>query len=126
MLGPNFVISFQEKVGDVFDPVRERIKNNKGRIRKMGADYLAYSLMDMVVDQYFVILEKLGERVEILEDELVTKPTQDTLSEIHKLKREMISLRKSVWPLREVLGALAEGLGPRPAIVIPFFARPGA
>ncbi len=110
ILGQNFVFSFQEgKEGDVFGPIRERIRNNKGRIRKMNADYLAYSLLDAVVDQYFVIMEKLGERIEFIEDELVALPTTETLKEIHRLKREMIFLRKTVWPLREVIGGLERG-----------------
>jgi len=106
ILGPNFVISFQEAGGDVFDPVRERIRTGKGRVRKMGPDYLAYSLIDAVVDNYFLILESLGERVESLEEELITNPRRETLHAIHVLKREMIYLRKSVWPLREVISAL--------------------
>ena len=107
ILGQNFVISFQEGMkGDVFDPIRERIRNKKGRIRGMGADYLAYSLIDAIVDNYFVILEKMGERIEDLEDELVTNPTRKTLHEIHQLKMEMIFLRKAVWPLREVISTM--------------------
>jgi magnesium transporter len=106
VLGPNFVISFQEKVGDVFEPIRDRIRNAKGRIRRMGADYLAYSLLDAVVDNYFVILEKISEKVESMEEELVAKPTEKTLQQIHSLKREMIFLRKSVWPLRELINSL--------------------
>jgi magnesium transporter len=108
IVGPNFVISFQESasLGDVFDPVRDKIRTGKGRMRKMGADYLAYALIDAIVDNYFIVLEKLGERVEDLEEELVTNPVQETLHEIHNLKREMIYVRKSVWPLREVISAL--------------------
>jgi len=106
VLGPNFVVSFQEAVGDVFEQVRDRIRNAKGRIRKMGPDYLAYALMDAVVDNYFGILEKLGEEIESLEEQLIMEPTERTLQQIHNLKREMISLRKSVWPLREVLSGL--------------------
>jgi magnesium transporter len=109
ILGPNFVFSFQEREGDIFDLVRERIRTNKGRIRKMGADYLAYSLLDFIVDNYFVILEKIGEKVEVLEEKLVTHPTPDTLQTIHHLKREMIFLRKAVWPLREVVSGLERG-----------------
>jgi magnesium transporter len=110
VLGPNFVISFQEgKKGDVFDPVRERIRSGKGRIRTMGADYLAYSLVDSIVDNYFIILENLGEKIEFLEEELVTTPTPETVQTIHDLKREMIFLRKSVWPLREVISGLERG-----------------
>lgn len=106
VLGQNFVISFQEKEGDIFDVIRERIKNNKGRIRKSGADYLAYSLIDAIVDNYFLVLETIGDRVESLEDELVSNPTESTLRAIHQLKREMLFLRKSVWPLREVISSL--------------------
>jgi magnesium transporter len=112
ILGPNFVFSFQESGGDVFDPIRERIRNGKGRIRKMGADYLAYTLLDAVVDYYFVVLEQLGERIEVLETELVTNPETRTLREIQTLKREMIYLRKAVWPLREVVAALERGESP--------------
>lgn len=112
ILGPNFVISFQEREGDIFDPIRERIRSEKGRIRKMGADYLAYALVDSIVDNYFVVLERLGERIEFLEDELVSNPTPETLQTIHNLKREMIFLRKSVWPLREVVSGLERGESP--------------
>ena len=103
ILGPNFVFSFQEKEGDVFDPIRERIRNGKGRIRKMGTDYLTYALLDSIVDNYFIILEKLGEKIEFLEEKLVARPIPETLQTIHQLKREMIFLRKTVWPLREVI-----------------------
>jgi len=106
ILGPNFVFSFQEREGDTFTPIRERIRNNKGRIRKMGADYLAYTLIDSIVDNYFIILEKLGEKIEFLEEKLVTHPTSEILQGIHHLKRELILLRKVVWPLREVVSGL--------------------
>ncbi len=109
ILGQTFVISFQEEEGDVFNPVRERIRNAKGRIRKMGADYLAYSLLDALVDEYFVILEKIAENIEDLEDALIINQSTITLQEIHNLKREMIYLRKSVWPLREVVNNLERG-----------------
>lgn len=106
ILGPNFVLSFQEKEGPLFDGIRDRIRNGKGRLRKLGADYLVHALLDTIVDHYFVVSEKLGEKIETLEDELVSRPTPGTLREIHKLKREMIFLRKAVWPLREVIGRL--------------------
>ena len=109
ILGENFVISFQEKEGDIFNHVRERIRNGKGRIRNMKADYLAYSLLDAVVDNYFFILEKSGEKIEELEDKVVLQPKPETLQEIHKLKRGMIFLRRSVWPLREVISNLERG-----------------
>jgi magnesium transporter len=106
ILGAGFVVSLQEKPGDVFDPIRERIRSGTGRIRKMGADYLAYALIDTIVDHYFVVLEQAGERIELLEEELVTDPTPETLQMIHNLKGDMIFLRKSVWPLREVIASL--------------------
>ena len=106
LLGPNWVISFQESEGDVFDPIRERLRNDKGRIRKMSADYLFYTLIDAVVDNYFIVLEKIGEKIEEIEEELVANPDPTTLQAIHNLKRQMIFLRKSVWPLREVISRL--------------------
>jgi magnesium transporter len=106
VLGSNYVISLQENEGDVFDPIRERVRSNRGRIRKMGADYLAYSLIDAIVDNYFMVLEKIGEKIEDIEDELIKNPTPEVLHTIHRLKRELIFLRKSVWPLREVISRL--------------------
>ncbi|MFA5554855.1 MAG: magnesium/cobalt transporter CorA [Phycisphaerae bacterium] len=106
VLGDNFVLSFQEKVGDVFEQIRNRIRASKGRIRKMGCDYLVYSLIDATVDHYFDIMEKIGERIEVLEDHVVTEPGSETLQEIHDLKTDMLFLRKSVWPLREVINNL--------------------
>jgi magnesium transporter len=113
ILGSNFVISFQEGTeGDVFDPVRERIRSGKGFIRKMGSDYLAYSLIDMIVDNYFIILERLGERIELLEEELVVHPTTKTIQEIQKFKNETILVRRVVWPLREVISGLGRKESP--------------
>jgi magnesium transporter len=109
LLGSNFVISFQEKEGDVFNPIRERIRTGKGRVRKMGADYLAYALIDAVVDNYFIILEQLGEEVELLEEELLTNPAPETSVKIHAMKRELIFLRRSIWPLRELIYVLERG-----------------
>jgi magnesium transporter len=113
ILNPNFVISFQEGIeGDVFSPIRERLRGGKGRIRGMGADYLAYSLIDAIVDNYFSILEGVGERIEDIEEEVVTNPQKGTVHSIHELKREMIFLRKAVWPLREVISTLQRGDSP--------------
>ena len=106
ILGPNYVISFQERIGDAFEPIRERIRNAKGRIRKMGSDYLCYSLLDAIVDNYFVILERFGEKIESMEEEVVGDPTERTVQQIHSLKREMILMRKSIWPFRELIGGL--------------------
>jgi magnesium transporter len=107
IVGANFVISFQERQGDVFEQVRERLRKGKGRIRKKGSDYLAYSLIDAIVDSYYTILEKLGENIELLQEQLVAEPKQEDLQIIQHLKRDMIFFRKSVWPLREVIGGLA-------------------
>ena len=106
ILGSNCVISFQEREGDVFNSIRERIRNDKGRIRKSGADYLAYTLLDAIVDNYFVILEKLGDKIEGMEEELVANPTPEKLQTIQNLKRDMVFLRRSVWPLREIISGL--------------------
>jgi len=106
ILGANFVISLQEREGDVFDPVRERIRKAKGRIRKAGADYLAYALLDVIVDNYFVTLENTGEKIEGTEEQLSLDPSPGVLQSVHKLKKEMIFLRKSVWPLRELVSGL--------------------
>jgi magnesium transporter len=106
VLGSGWVLSFQENVGDVLDPVRERIRGGKGRIRKLGADYLAYAVMDAIVDHYFIILEKVGERIQELEDAVVADPRQEIVQSIHALRQEALYLRKSVWPLREVLASL--------------------
>ena len=109
VLGQNYIITFQEKVGDIFELVRDRLRKGKGRIRKRPPDYLAYALIDAVVDHYFIVLEKFGERVESLEEELLTNPIPETLQTIHHMKRELIFLRKSVWPLRELIGGLERG-----------------
>jgi magnesium transporter len=106
VLGTHYMISFQEEEGDVFNPIRERLRKKTGRIGKMGVDYLAYALMDAIVDNYFVLLEKLGEKIESLEESLISDPGPNTLNAIHHLKRELIFLRKSVWPLREVINSM--------------------
>jgi len=106
ILGENFVISFQEQPGDIFDPLRERIRKGKGRIRKMHSDYLTYALLDIVIDYYFSILESIGDKIEKFEEELMSEPKTDTLNEIYRLKREVLFLRKSVWPLRESVNKL--------------------
>jgi magnesium transporter len=103
VLGRNFVISFQESIGDVFEPIRERIRKAKGRVRKMGPDYLAYALLDAIVDGYFSVLEVAGDKIESLEEQLVNDPTEEIMRQIHSLKRELIFLRKSIWPLRELI-----------------------
>ncbi len=106
IVGRNHLLTFQEREEDLFDGVRDRLRGNRGKIRKRGADYLAYALIDAIVDGHFVILERIGDEIERLEDELLGNPSPETLRSIHQLKREMILLRKSVWPLRELIGAL--------------------
>jgi len=122
IVGPNYLLTFQEVPGDDFDGVRQRLEIGKERMRKGGPDYLAYALIDTVVDNYFVILEKLSERIEMLEEELVSKPSIETLRVIHRLKRDIVFLRRSIWPLREVANRLT--LGDTPLIkpsTIPYF-----
>ena len=106
LFGKNWVITFQETSDDVLDIVRQRIKRTVPRTRLMSADYLAYSLIDAVVDYYFIILEQIGEKVEMLEDEIAENPKTESLATIRDLKKQLIILRKSVWPLREVIGGL--------------------
>lgn len=112
VIGPNYLISFQENPGNLFSTVTEQIRTGKGIIRKMGADYLAYALLDVIVDNYFVILEKLGETMEDIEEELISRPVPQTLRDIHNLKKEMISFRKAVSPMREVIIHLERGESP--------------
>jgi magnesium transporter len=107
ILGNDYVLSLQEGLGgDVLDPLRDRIRNGRGTIRKMGADYLAYSILDAVVDNYFVVLERIADRIEELETALVRTADRELLRKLHSLKREMLFLRKAVWPLREVVSGL--------------------
>ncbi len=107
ILADGYVISFQESNGDVFDSIRNRIRNNKGRIRSMGADYLLYTLMDAVVDNYFNLIEAMGDKIEELEDDLFEeKPNDDITYDIQSLKREILKIRRAVFPLREVVNRL--------------------
>jgi len=106
VLGANYLLSFEEGDGEIFAPIRERLAAAKGRLRQGGADYLAYALIDLIVDHYFVVLEGFGEKLEDLEDEVVRQPAPQTLQEVHRFKNDMILLRKSMWPLREVVSRL--------------------
>ncbi len=107
VLGPHFVISFQEnKLGDVFDHIRTLIKNKEFRSKRTDADHLCYLMIDAVVDGYFAVLEKEGEDIDLLEDKILTEPKASTMKDLHRLKREMIELRRSVWPLREAINWL--------------------
>jgi len=111
VLGQNFVLTFQERPTGSFDPVRERLRQDRGQIRRLAADYLAYALLDALVDRYFLILEQIGERTETLEDELMHRATPEVLHTLHQLKRETLTLRRAVWPLREVVATLTRGEG---------------
>lgn len=113
ILGPDYLFTFQERMaGDVFEPVRNRIRNGKGKIRGMGADYLAYALIDAIVDGYFSVLEGFGERIVDIEEELTLSPDQNSLHLINTMKKEIIYLRKSVWPLREAISFMERGDSP--------------
>jgi magnesium transporter len=104
LLSNNTVLSFQEADGgDVFDIIRNRIRMGKGRVRKAEADYLAYCLIDSVIDSYFDVLEKIGDEVEVLEDNLIDHPSPKMLHHLHHIKRQMVYFRKAVWPMRELI-----------------------
>jgi magnesium transporter len=114
LVAPTYVLSFEENEDDIFDPLRHRLNNDQGRLRTWGSDYLAYAILDTIVDNYFLVLEQIGEELEILEEEVITDPTPKTLDTIKDVKRELLYLRKAVWPLRDALGHLSRG-------DIPFF-----
>lgn len=107
VLGRNYVLSFQENGTDVFRPVRDRLRAGKGRLRHNGSDYLLYALVDAIVDQYFSVLESLGEKIETLQERVMADPKPDTLRDIHALKRQLLFVRRAVWPLREVTNSLS-------------------
>ncbi|MHB1428385.1 MAG: magnesium/cobalt transporter CorA [Rhodocyclaceae bacterium] len=106
VIGTNFVLTFQERPTGNFDPVREWLRTDKGRIRQLGTDYLAYALLDVIVDRYFTVLEQIGDRTEQLEDDLLAKPDAVQLQTLHQIKRETLTMRRSIWPLREVVNSL--------------------
>lgn len=111
ILGRNFVLTFQERPTGSFDPIRERLRANRANLREAGADHLAYALLDIVVDRYFIVLEQIGDDCDTLEEELLRKPNATMLQGIHKLKRETMELRRAVWPLREVINSLIRNDG---------------
>jgi len=112
VFGKNYVITFQERPGDSFEPVRERIRKGKGQIRRAGPDYLAYALMDALIDEFFPVLEQYGERIEELEDELVDHPSPQSVHQIHGLKRDLLVLRRVAWPERDLVNALLRDESP--------------
>lgn len=103
VFGKGFIISFQETTADIFDAIRIRIRQPGGYIRKGSSDYLAYALLDLIVDKYFRVLEHIGDRIEDLEDALIQEGSDDMLTEIYKLKRTLIVFRRDIWPLRQVV-----------------------
>lgn len=105
-LGKNFVLTFQEEAGDCFDPVRERLRQRVGLLRTSGPDYLAYTLLDAIVDHYFPMLESYGERLDDLETRIIQYPEGTTMAEIHDIKRQLLTLRRKIWPLRDALNSL--------------------
>jgi magnesium transporter len=114
LVSGSYVLSFEEGEDNIFDPLRQRLKNEQSRLRSCGSDYLAYAILDTIVDNYFLILEQISDQLEVLEDEVITNPTPETLDTIQNLKRELLYIRKVVWPLREAIGRLSHG-------DIPFF-----
>lgn len=106
IMGEDYVLSFQEKAGDTFDPVRKRLEIAKGKIREAGPDYLVYSLVDAIVDNYFLVIEQLGNALDQLEDELLENLQRETFNKTHSLKKELMAIRRSVWPMREVVSKM--------------------
>jgi magnesium transporter len=115
VLGAGYVLTFQERSRDTFDPVRRRLADPASRLRQQAADFVAYALVDTIVDQYFAVLERIGDRIEDLEDAVIESPDRDTLTAVYDVKRTLAELRRVIWPLRDALGALARGDSPRVA-----------
>jgi magnesium transporter len=105
-VGRDFVLSFQERSGDCLDPVRQRLRSARGRIRGSGSDYLAYAILDALVDSYFPVLEQYAERLDRIEDEIVMNPSDEVLGRVHETKKDLLALRRSIWPLRDVLNVM--------------------
>ncbi|HTF90552.1 MAG TPA: magnesium/cobalt transporter CorA [Planctomycetota bacterium] len=111
-LGENFVVSFQNRIGDCFEPVRERLRTSSGKLCTLGPDYLAYALIDATVDSFFPLLERIGERIETLEDEVLLAPSRESIPRIHEIKRELLTLRRATWPQREAISSLIREANP--------------
>ncbi|MCI0365664.1 MAG: magnesium/cobalt transporter CorA [Phycisphaerales bacterium] len=111
-LGPDYVITFQERPGDCLDAIRLRIKEGRGRIRQAGADYLSYCILDAVIDDYFPVLESVGDKLERLEDETLENPQPSCAAGVHLIKRDLLLLRRAMWPLREAVSSLQRGTSP--------------
>lgn len=109
VVGKNYVVTFQEKLGDVLDPVRRRIRSGKGVIRTHGPDYLAYAIADTIIDGYYPVLESVGDRLEGLESQVINNPTPQVLGELNSMKNQLINLRRSIWPQRDAINSLVRG-----------------
>jgi magnesium transporter len=109
LVGATYLFSFQERRGDVFEPIRARLRDARGRLRSRGTDYLAYALIDAIVDSYFRILEEVGDRIEEIEESVLEDPDLESMHRIHHLRREMLVVRRAIWPLREALGRMYRG-----------------
>jgi magnesium transporter len=107
ILGKNYVLTIQEVPGDSFEAVRQRIRRGKGLIRKAGADYLLYALVDALIDEFFPVLERLGEQVEELEDQVILQPSPEILRQVHSVKRDLLVLRRTAWPERDTISAFS-------------------
>lgn len=112
ILGKNYVISFLESNPNLFDPIRQRMQNSSSRLRIFGSDYLCYTILDFIIDQYFGILENVDQELELLDNELIRKPNTNTLMHIQLMKRELALIRKAIWPLREVISKLSRSENP--------------
>jgi len=123
ILKGNILVTFQEKTGDIFDSVRKRIKEAKGFIRKRGADYLLYALLDLIVDHYFIIIDSFSEKLEDLESELLQDPDKTTLNRLHNLRSETLLLRRTVYPMREMISRFEKLEEPLISSSIKVFAR---
>ncbi len=113
VIGPHFLLSFQERPGNLLDPVRTRIREDLSQLRKSGPDFLAYSIIDAAIDGYYPVLEAIGERLEDLEDQIIAQPHQEALHTVHEVKRDLLSVRRGIWPQRETLGSLIRDENPQ-------------
>lgn len=109
LLGDHFLVSFQERPGDVFDIIRQRISSGKGRIRSHGSDYLAYALIDAIIDHYYLVVEYVQDAYEELEEQVLTKRRNNTVKDIHRIRTEIVTLRRAVWPLRDIMNQVKKG-----------------
>lgn len=109
IMGDGYVLTFRDSLHPLFDSIVQRLKIDKSRLREGGADYLTYSCVDVIVDNYFLVLERIGDQIEEIEDALVSRPMPQTLGKVHRLKTDLIFIRKSLWPLREMIGRMLVG-----------------